>query len=125
MDKSKNLNILLISYLSFALLIAIISASMLCATLAKYDRLEALAYSEIEDLRNSVMTSGKNEEKVERFVLRESNGMIGVFSADGKLLETINVIIKTLPAKDRQMLSEGITVSSREELFSLIQDYTS
>ena len=124
MERSKKLNILLISYLAFAICIAIVCACMANHTLSSYSRLEALALYEIERLQNSALVSGK-EEGAEGFILKSEDGKIGLFSEEGQLLETINVNIKTLPVKDRLMLNEGIAVSSREELNSLIQDYTS
>lgn len=57
-------------------------------------------------------------------ILREHNGIIGIFSADGKLIGEISVAVVTLPASERQRLAQGIVVDSPELLASLIESYT-
>ena len=57
------------------------------------------------------------------FFLRESNGVIGVYTTDGTLLHLLDVSVNTLPSADREALKKGIKVSSWRELISLIQDY--
>ena len=57
-------------------------------------------------------------------VLREHNGIIGVFSTDGKLIGEISVAVVTLPSAERQKLAQGISVDSPELLASLIESYT-
>ena len=59
----------------------------------------------------------------ERLCIREADGKIGVFTEDGFLIRTIDVIIQTLPEADREALSQGITVNSWRELISLIEDF--
>lgn len=50
---------------------------------------------------------------------------IGIYTADGKLIQTVNVNPKTLPSDMQQLLRDGIEFSSWEELTSLLQDLTS
>lgn len=57
-------------------------------------------------------------------ILREHNGIIGIFSTDGKLVGEISVAVVTLPASERQRLVDGIRVDSPELLASLIESYT-
>ncbi|MBQ2734860.1 MAG: hypothetical protein IJF33_03425 [Clostridia bacterium] len=59
------------------------------------------------------------------FVLRETDGKIGVYSSDGTLLKRLNVLVSDLPKVERDALAKGISVSSWQELISIIQDYTS
>ena len=58
------------------------------------------------------------------FTVKSYEGKIGVFTSEGKLIETIEVYVKTLPKADRDMLEEGIKVKNNKELDSLIEDYT-
>ncbi|MBO5416133.1 MAG: hypothetical protein J6A83_05840 [Clostridia bacterium] len=59
------------------------------------------------------------------WIVKEYNGVIGVFSEDGKLEQSIHVYVKTLPEADRNMLREGIRVTSERKLRELIEDYSS
>ena len=58
------------------------------------------------------------------YLVKEYRGQIGIFSADGTLLEILDTYIKTLPEADRALLGEGIWVETREALNSLIEDYS-
>ena len=58
------------------------------------------------------------------YLVKEYRGQIGIFSADGTLLESLDTYIKTLPEADRTLLGEGIWVETREALNSLIEDYS-
>ena len=58
------------------------------------------------------------------FTVKSYEGKIGVFTSEGKLIETIEVYVKTLPKADRDMLEEGIKVKNNKELDSSIEDYT-
>ena len=60
-----------------------------------------------------------------RFILRETGDRIGVYTANGHLIRTIETIVSTLPPAERDALSAGICVDSWEELFERIQDYES
>ena len=58
------------------------------------------------------------------FILKNYNGVIGVFDQSGILTDIIDVDIKSLPEQDRTMLEAGIWARSHQELASLIEDYT-
>jgi hypothetical protein len=57
-------------------------------------------------------------------IVREYNGKIGIFSENNELIDIINVYTKTLPETDKRLLREGIRVTSKEELNSIIEDYS-
>lgn len=60
------------------------------------------------------------------YILTEYNGKIAVFSGKKTSPHFIDEIeIKNLPEKDRQTLKNGIHVNSEEELYSLIEDFSS
>lgn len=52
------------------------------------------------------------------------DGRIGIRDADGKLIDTLNVAVATLPRADRELLAAGITVYGEDELAALIEDYS-
>ena len=56
--------------------------------------------------------------------LRIHGDRIGIFRADGSLMDILDVQTKTLPKADRALLEEGIYASTKEVLESLIEDYT-
>ncbi len=58
------------------------------------------------------------------WVVREHEKKVGIFSRDGVLLELLEVYTNTLPKADQKILREGITVTSRSDLYALIEDYS-
>lgn len=58
------------------------------------------------------------------WIIREHEGQIGIFTSDNVLINTLNVYIKTLPIADRDLLREGIEVTTRKELLEIIEDYS-
>lgn len=61
------------------------------------------------------------------YILKEHNGTVAVFTADGNKLyrELPDIIFDTLPEYDRTLLKTGIKVYSQKELQRLIEDYDS
>ena len=60
------------------------------------------------------------------FIMGEHNGRLAILSPDRKTVyDTLDVYIGTLPEHDRALLLEGIEVRSAEQLYSLIEDYSS
>ncbi|MBQ7378037.1 MAG: hypothetical protein IJW71_06965 [Clostridia bacterium] len=60
-----------------------------------------------------------------RFILKETNGQVGVYSEDGYLIRTIAVQVSTLPKEARDALAEGMVFNSWRELIALIENYES
>ena len=56
------------------------------------------------------------------YLIKDFNGKIGIFENDA-LIYTLDVYIFSLPQKDQKLLSEGISVSSKEELYEIIEEY--
>lgn len=63
-------------------------------------------------------------ETVSGWIIREYEGQIGIFTPDNVLINTLNVYIKTLPVADRDLLREGIEVTTKKELLEVIEDYS-
>lgn len=60
------------------------------------------------------------------YLLLEHEGKIGIFSAEKTALyEILDVRVSTLPARDREMLAEGITVVGESALRAILEDYSS
>lgn len=58
------------------------------------------------------------------WIVKEHERRVGVFSENGVLLELLEIYTNTLPEADRRMLREGITVTTRSDLYALIEDYS-
>ncbi len=74
--------------------------------------------------RYAESTSDQGNTESEHWIMKNYDGRIGIFSADGKLLDVLDVYANTLPQTDQRMLQEGIKVYSKSELTALIEDYT-
>ena len=56
------------------------------------------------------------------YCLKDYNGKIGIFKNEA-LVYTIDIYIFKLPEKDKKLLADGIEVSTKEELYELIELY--
>ena len=56
------------------------------------------------------------------YLLRECNGKIGIFTADGDLIRMEETSVETLPPRDREALQNGIPAKDWREVLSLLQD---
>ena len=74
----------------------------------------------------SIEVSGGKESSTSAngFCLRETNGKIAIYTADGYLVKLLEVSVDSLPKEAREALKTGVCVNSWEELLSLITDYT-
>ena len=78
----------------------------------------------IDSFENSIDNGGDNQGSGEKtvYILKEYNGIIGVFDERGNLMKTINTAVSSLSAQDREQLTHGIITTSNEELAGLIED---
>lgn len=76
---------------------------------------------------DSIAASGEgiSTEEATGFCLRESNGIIGIYTTEGYLIHLLDVSVSTLPSSARQALKSGLVVGSWEELRNLVRDFTS
>ena len=58
------------------------------------------------------------------YCLRQSDGILCIYTADGELVQCLDVDVQTLPQHDREMLNAGISCATWQELMTLVQDYT-
>ena len=80
---------------------------------------------EVEKDNASLPTIGNasDEKKENLFYIREVNDRIGVYTGDGYLIRLLERSVQTLPKADRDALSNGICVSSWQEVTRILQDY--
>ena len=77
-----------------------------------------------ESSSSNIPTSTAEITKAEIYTVRTHMGVIGIFNSGGELIRTIDVYIKVLPEADRRMLEEGFEVVGKQQLNSIIEDYT-
>ena len=58
-------------------------------------------------------------------LVKEVDGTIGVYSADGYLIRKVNVRVSTLPREAREALKNGLHFASWREVLDLIEAYES
>ena len=61
---------------------------------------------------------------VGQFCVRETNGMVAIYTGDGYLVRYLDIEVSLLPREDQEALKKGIVLSSWKELLALIEDYT-
>lgn len=74
-------------------------------------------------MQNDRPASTQDAMQAAMYTVREVNGRIGVFDANGTQVRTLRVAVATLPRADREQLAIGITLTSEQELQALIEDY--
>ena len=73
----------------------------------------------------SPKTESNDEPEEERvWLIREYEERIGIFDENGALLDVIDVYVKTLPETDKNLLREGIRITSEQSLRAIIEDYS-
>lgn len=101
--------------------VSLIAFGAAMAAMAALDRYSFII-KELEALDTS-STFAELEVSKKRYLVREHEGIIGVFSLNGELEYTVEIYVKTLPEKDRQLLKSGIYAQNREELLEILGDY--
>ena len=59
----------------------------------------------------------------DQFCVRESGGLVAVYTASGELVRRTDIPVSALPKSDREALQEGIRFTSWKEVLSLLQDW--
>ncbi|MBO7250593.1 MAG: hypothetical protein J6V42_04905 [Clostridia bacterium] len=127
MKKERQLTALIGTYSAILLLVSILAISFFLIRKPQREIFQERIveteniYVFVEDTRTTTTTENKSI----RFIAREYNGIIGIFSTEGKLLRTVEVYTKTLPKTDQSLLREGISLLGEDELRALIEDYSS
>lgn len=116
----------LVTVLTLAAIAVALSSASFAVTLSVNNTVNELVTNTSELSQTVVKLSSETTaaEEEAMYMLKEYNGVIGVFDMSGVLTDIIDVEIKSLPEADRVMLSAGIPAHSNRELASLIEDYT-
>ena len=93
------------------------------------DTVKLSEYTEYVYVRPDVMSESPTNTDISNelqiYTVREYMGKVGIFLSDGTLIELLDVYTKTLPETDRRLLKEGIEIIGKQQLNSIIEDYTS
>lgn len=73
-----------------------------------------------ENYQASFEETSKNAEII--YKVKEYNGKIGIFENES-LIYTLDTYVFTLPEYDKKLLSSGIEVTTKEELYEIIEEY--
>jgi len=82
-------------------------------------------YIYLESIQDDTVSSPPTSENSDIWIIKSYLGKIGIFEKSGTLYKVLDVYVKTLPKADQVLLEEGFEVNSKEELYSIIEDYTS
>ena len=137
MKKPNGKQVIIISYISFACIVACAGAALGSAANQQMRQNEEYFQTALEsimagkDAEENTQTGGETTKSPEdtkepvTFTVKELDGKIAIYGENDKLIKVIDVYVMTLPKADREMLKEGIKVTTEYELYSLIQDYMS
>lgn len=136
MDVSRIISVMCVFLLSICLILSITALTVLRNTVDESAQaclevqsfLESLEADEMKETEpQSEETQVDNSLPVDvltnQFCLREVNGKVAIYTADGYLVRQLDISVELLPQADREALKEGICVSSWKEILALIQDF--
>ena len=83
----------------------------------------AMKELENEDLPVLAPETDESNETPRRYCLRLDGDILGVYDADGFLIEQLKTQSSLLPPSERQKLSSGIWVENWKDLQKLVQNY--
>ena len=75
------------------------------------------------DTLTSTQHSSDQAPQNESYLIKDLDGFIVILDKEGEIVKVTDIQTKTLPASDRELLKNGITVSDREELYEVLSDY--
>ena len=135
MDISRIISVMCVFLLAVCLILSISALTVLRNTVDESTQacleVQAFLNSMNEELKATEPPSAETEESnsvptdvlYENFCMREVNGKIAVYTADGYLIRILDISVETLPEADQAALRQGICVSSWKEILALMQDF--
>lgn len=111
----KHFNRLLVIFCIVLLLSSLLFFLLLNFKINRLDR-------ELNEEYQPVFEENNVENEKTTYILKEYNGKIGIFENDA-LIYTLDTYVFTLPENDKKLLKDGITVSTKEELYELLEEY--
>ncbi len=78
------------------------------------------------DERNNTNTAETTTQQEIKYMLKEFNGMLALYENDlSHPKEIYNISISSFPEEDIKKLKKGIVINEADELYRLLEDYTS
>lgn len=111
----KHFNRLLVIFCIVLLLSSLVFFLLLNFKINRLDR-------EFDEEYQPVFEENNVENEKTTYILKEYNGKIGIFENDA-LIYTLDTYVFTLPENDKKLLKDGISVSTKEELYELLEEY--
>ena len=128
MELSRISALLAVFLLTLCLSLTVCTVMVLRGTVEEGDRVRTEAEAFLSELRRETEPASASTSALptnangESFLLREVNGRVAIFTAEGELISVTEIAVALLPLKDRQALAEGIHLASANELAALLQD---
>ena len=140
MDISRIVSVTCVLLLSLCFLIAIYTVTVLKNTLKESTETNLELKAFVETLENDLDTVASESAKEDlsndktdsslpvdvlanQFCIRETNGRVAIYTADGYLIRLLDLSTDTLPSADRLALQQGIYLSSGKEVLALMEDF--
>ena len=140
MDISRIVSVTCVLLLSLCFLIAVYTVTVLKNTLKESTETNLELKAFVETLENDLDTVAPESAKEDlsndktdsslpvdvlanQFCIRETNGRVAIYTADGYLIRLLDLSTDTLPSADRLALQQGIYLSSRKEVLALMEDF--
>ena len=117
MEQENNKKQIVQNYLFTAIMFILIFAVMTTYFLLISRKIEKITSENTESVFEE---TSANEKTV--YTVKEYNGKIGIFENES-LIYTLDRYVFTLPEYDKKLLSSGIEVSTKEELYEIIEEY--
>lgn len=129
MELSKISALLAVILLSLCLSLSVCTVIALRSAVTEADRVRVDAEVFLEKLQDVTLDHSTEaptlptDAPVYPFCLRETEGRIAVYTADGALIQVTDYSAALLPAADRAALGEGIYASTWQDVMKLLQDF--
>lgn len=137
MNRTRVILILCVFLLCVCLVFAVTALTSLRNAVAETGRVRRDAQAmlnTIEDVLRQEPTEADDEPQApddaqpvgvlyDRFCVRESQGLVAVYTESGELVRLTDICVDTLPDADREALRQGIRFHSWKEVLTLLQDW--
>ena len=117
MEQENNKKQLIQNYLFATVAFILIFAVMTIYFLLITNKIDKITENNEQSVFDEVET-----DRITAYTVKEYNGKIGIFENDS-LIYTLDRYVFTLPEYDKKLLSSGIEVSTKEELYEIIEEY--
>ena len=79
----------------------------------------------IKEFKAQATVNNTDTEISEVYILKETDGILGVYNDNNELLYQYELDVNSLPETDIEILKKGLVLNGINELRSAIEDYTS